>query len=260
MMPLPSAAVIEDERLAALPGVRHGFFTRMGGVSDGIYASLNCGLGSNDDPRWVRENRARVAARMGVSPDRLDGVHQIHSADVVDAVAGRGQRPKADAIVSSTPGLAVGVLTADCGPILFADAKAGVVAAAHSGWGGSLKDIGSAVVAAMERHGARRNNIVAVLGPTISQPNYEVGPGFPDRFLADDPDAARFFEPGARGDHFQFDLPGFIIARLQRAGIDARWCGLCTYGDETRFFSYRRTTHRGEPDYGRQMSAIVLEG
>ena len=257
-MTLPPDAVIEDEGLAALSGIRHGFFTRRGGVSEGIYESLNTGLGSDDRRDRVRQNRARIATHLLVTPERLDGVHQVHSATVVDAEADRTERPKADAIVSSTPGLAVSVLTADCGPILFADPHAGVVAAAHSGWGGTLQNIGAAVVAAMERHGAQRQDIRAVLGPTISQANYEVGPEFPHRFTQDDPDAQRFFKAAERPGHFLFDLPGFLVSRLERTGIDVRWCGLCTYGDEARFFSYRRTTHRAEPDYGRQMSAIVI--
>ncbi len=251
--------VIEDARLA-LPGIRHGFFTRAGGVSSGIYASLNCGVGSNDERALVLENRARVAAAIGAAPDKLAAPHQVHGIDavVVDEVWAPGAGPKADALVTNRPGIALGVGSADCGPILFADAEAGVIGAAHSGWRGALAGVGAACVTAMERLGARRDSIVAVLGPTISQANYEVGADVRDRFIADHPGNARFFAPSPRPGHFLFDLPGAIVARLNATGVAASSVGLCTYADPERFFSYRRTTHRGEADYGRLLSVIML--
>lgn len=241
-------------------GVAHGFFSRSGGVSRGIYRGLNVGRGSKDDPGSVEENRRRVAAYFGAGPDRLASLHQVHSADVVTVSAPHvGARPQADGIVTSTPGLIVCVLTADCGPVLFADANAGVVAAAHAGWKGALTGILEETIAAMEAAGARRSNIAAVLGPTISQENYEVGPEFLDRFVEADADNTRWFRPSVQSGHAMFDLDGYIVDRLQRAGVAAHSLKICTYADEERFFSYRRTTHRGEADYGRQISAIMLE-
>lgn len=248
--------------LARLPGVRHAFFTRSGGVSGGVYASLNAGVGSNDDPAHVAQNRTRMAAAMGVAPECFLTCYQIHSPDVVVAAApfAASARPRADAIVTDRPGLAVGVSTADCGPVLFADAVAGVVGAAHAGWRGALGGVTDAAIAAMEKLGAVRGRIVAALGPMIRQNNYETGADLRDRFLAADSANARFFADAAREGHFMFDLAGYVAARLAGAGIgtidDVR---VCTYGDEDRFFSYRRMTHRGEPDYGRHVNAIVLE-
>jgi len=251
---------IESPDLAAEPGLRHAFFTREGGVSSGIYASLNGGVGSNDDPAAVAENRARMAAHLQVAPDRLVSLHQVHSADV-EVVGGpwQGERPKADAMVSVARGLALCVASADCGPLLFADGEAGVIGAAHAGWKGAFGGVFAATVTAMERLGARRERIVAVLGPTISAASYEVGPEFVERFKSGNPTYARFFTASERAAHAMFDLPAFIGHRAQEAGI-GRFLdlGLCTYGDERRFFSYRRATHRGEPDYGRLISAIVL--
>jgi YfiH family protein len=243
-----------------MPGVRHGFFTREGGVSSGIYASLNCGVGSNDDRALVLENRARVTAAVGAPAEKLATPYQVHgtTAVAVTEVWAPGEGPKADAVVTNVPGVVLGVGSADCGPILLADGEAGVIGAAHSGWRGALAGIGESVIAAMEKLGAERRRMVAVLGPTISQPNYEVGAEVREQFVAADPDYARFFIPSAREAHFQFDLPGVIVARLTAAGIAATSVGLCTYADETRFFSFRRTTHRGEPDYGRQLSVIML--
>lgn len=245
--------------LAGLAGIRHGFFTRSGGVSGDIYATLNCGLGSRDDPAAVAENRARAARALGVDTDALATPHQVHSPAVVVADRawpdGAGA-PRADALVTARAGLAVGVATADCAPILFAAPDARVIAAAHAGWRGALAGIVAETVAAMERLGARRGAIRAAIGPTISQAAYEVGPEFRDRFLAADPAHARFF---AAGDRPHFDLPGFLLARLRETGIDdAVDLGLCTYADETRWFSYRRATHHGEQDYGRLLAAIVL--
>ncbi len=242
-----------------LAGTRHGFFGRRGGASSGIYAGLNCGPGSSDQREMVTVNRARVAAALDVTPDRLLSLHQVHSTDVV--VAGPGgwtERPRADAAVTDVPGLAIGVLTADCAPVLFRDAEAGVIGAAHAGWKGALDGVLEATLAAMERLGARKSAIQAAVGPTISQRAYEVGPEFFDRFRDEDPDYTRFFAPG-EGDRMRFDLPGFVLHRLREAGVaDAGWIGACTYSDPARFFSYRRSTHAGEPDYGRLISAIRL--
>jgi polyphenol oxidase len=251
---------IQAPALASHSGIRHAFFTRQGGVSDGIYASLNGGIGSSDEPAKVQENRRRMAAALGAKHDALISVYQVHSPDAV-IVEGpwRGERPKADAMVTATPGLALGITTADCGPVLFADAEARVIGAAHAGWRGAVTGVLESTIAAMERLGARRATIVAVLGPTISQKAYEVGPDFIKRFAEEAPGHERFFMETERPDHAMFDLPGFIGARLEAAGIEAFTnLGLCTYSDEERFFSYRRTTHRKEPDYGRLISAITL--
>jgi YfiH family protein len=241
--------------------IRHAFFTREGGVSEGIYQSLNGGIGSNDAPDRVKENRARMAAALGVAPTHLVSCYQIHSPNVIVAEQPwtRETAPRADAIVTKTPGLAIGVSTADCGPVLFADAQARVVGAAHAGWKGAFTGVLEATIAAMENLGARRGEISAAIGPLIRQPNYEVGAEFMDRFTAADAANVQFFKPVSRDDHAMFDLPGYIKARLERAEIksveDLR---LCTYAEPARFFSYRRTTHRGEPDYGRHVNAIAL--
>ncbi|MFN3546481.1 MAG: peptidoglycan editing factor PgeF [Mesorhizobium sp.] len=240
-------------------GVRHGFFTRQGGVSTGVYGGLNVGLGSHDERAAVLENRARVAAHLGVTPDRLCTPHQIHSPRAVTVTAPWAERPEADAVVTDRPGLALGVLAADCGPVLFADARAGVVGAAHAGWKGALEGVLEATIEAMTALGADPARIVAVLGPSISQENYEVGPEFVARFVAANADNQRWFAPSARPGHALFDLNGYTVDRLLRAGVTASHLGHCTYADEERFYSYRRKTHRAEPDYGRQISAIVLE-
>jgi polyphenol oxidase len=253
--------VIEAATLA-LPGIRHGFFTREGGVSAGLYASLNGGLGSHDDAANVAENRARMAAALDVEPHCLLTAHQIHSPDVLVAekTFQPNARPRADAIVTCTPGLAVGVTSADCGPILLADAEARVIGAAHAGWRGALAGVAEATVAAMERLGAERRRLRAALGPMIRQDHYEVGPDLMARFAAEDEESARFFRPAPREGHALFDLPGYIAERLTRAGIrQIEDLGLCTYADAGRFFSYRRSTHRAEADYGRHINAIVLE-
>ncbi|MFS8035396.1 peptidoglycan editing factor PgeF [Xanthobacter sp. AM11] len=252
---------IEAPSLAALPGIRHAFFTRRGGVSQGIYASLNGGTGSADDPAAVAQNRARMAAALGVAPEGFLACWQVHSADAVVATVPwtRADAPKADAVVTRTPGIAAAVSIADCGPILLADAGARVVAAAHSGWKGALGGIVAATVARMEAQGARRGDIRAVIGPLIRQHSYEVGEDFVARFLAEDKAFARFFAPADRSHHALFDLPGFIRLRLEQAGIGhVEDLGLDTYADEERFFSFRRTTHRKEADYGRLMAAIAL--
>jgi YfiH family protein len=258
---LKSRMYVQASSLSALPGVRHAFFTREGGVSQGIYASLNGGLGSRDAPENVHENRARMATAVGVAADHFVSAYQIHSPDVIvaDAPWTRESAPRADAIVTRTPGLAIGASTADCGPILFADAHARVIGAAHAGWKGALGGILEATIEAMERLGGARERIVAALGPLIRQPNYEVGPEFLTRFTKADPDNAGFFRPSQRADHALFDLGGYIVRRLQRAGIaELEDLGLCTYADPQRFFSYRRSTHRREPDYGRHINAIAL--
>jgi YfiH family protein len=244
----------------ALPGIHHGFFTREGGVSSGIYASLNCGIGSKDDRGLVLENRARATAALGAPQEKLATPYQVHGIAVVNVSTpwAAGEGPKADGLVTTVPGVVLGVGSADCGPILFADPEAGVIGAAHSGWRGALAGVGTATVAAMEKLGASRKRIVAVLGPTISQPNYEVGAEVRDAFVGPDPSAERFFAPSPREGHYLFDLPGVIVAGLLKSGIAASSLGLCTYADEARFFSYRRTTHRGEDDYGRLLSAISL--
>ncbi|KQP50417.1 peptidoglycan editing factor PgeF [Methylobacterium sp. Leaf108] len=243
------------------PAIRHAFFTRRGGVSEGLYASLNGGLGSSDHAGRVAENRRRMCAALGVAETALASLYQIHSAEVVvlTQAPALAERPKADAMVSVVPGLALGIATADCGPILFADTRNGVVGAAHAGWKGALGGVVAATVAAMEALGAERGSIVAVLGPTIHQPSYEVGTDLRDRFEDAVPGAARFFAPGDRPGHAQFDLPGFVLWRLEQEEIGRHASlGLCTYVDAERFYSYRRTTHRQEADYGRLISAIAL--
>jgi YfiH family protein len=253
--------MLQARSLAEFARVRHAFFTRRGGVSQGVYASLNGGVGSDDAPAKVGENRARMAAALGVAPEHLLTPYQIHSPDVVVAeeLWPREARPRADAVVTRRPGLAIGVSTADCGPLLLADAQAGVIGAAHAGWRGALDGVIEAAIDAMERQGAKRARIAAALGPTIRQPNYEVGPEFVERFLAADGTNARFFAPAQRAGHAMFDLPGYIAARVRRARIvNFEDLGLCTFAEPDRFFSYRRATRRGEPDYGRHINAIAL--
>ncbi|RWA57891.1 peptidoglycan editing factor PgeF [Mesorhizobium sp.] len=241
-------------------GIRHGYFTRIGGVSAGIYRGLNIGTGSNDDQERVAENRRRVADWMGVPASHLLTAHQVHSPDVVIAREPfAGPRPQADAIVTDRPGIAVGASTADCGPVLFADAEARVVGAAHAGWKGAFAGVLENTVAAMESLGARRERIVAVLGPSIGPENYEVGPEFVARFVDADAGNVRYFAPSAKPGHAMFDLNLYTVDRLRKAGVTAEGLGRCTYTEEDLFYSYRRTTHRKEADYGRQVSAIVLE-
>jgi YfiH family protein len=253
--------MLQAASLSGLAGVRHAFFTRDGGVSRGIYESLNGGVGSKDARDHVDENRARMARALGVAPDRLLTPYQIHSPEVVVAEHPwtAEARPRADAVVTRVPGLAIGVSTADCGPLLFADAQAGVIGAAHAGWRGAAGGVIEATVAAMEKLGADRTRIVAALGPTIRQPNYEVGPEFVDRLLADDEANARFFAPSRREGHAMFDLPDYIGHRARYAGlVNFEDLERCTYAEPERFFSYRRATHQGEPDYGRHINAIAL--
>jgi hypothetical protein len=246
--------------LSALPGIRHGFFGRAGGVSDGIYASLNCGLGSNDVRAAVTENRARVARHLGGRAPLVVTLHQHHSGDalVVDD-APTAPLPKADAVVTRTPGLVVGALAADCAPVLLADADAGIVAAAHAGWRGAVGGVLEAAIAAMERIGARRDRIHAAVGPCINQDAYEVGPEFEAQVLALDPTNGRFFRRLAAGGRPHFDLPGYVEARLGGSGIASVVRQTpCTHRNESEFFSYRGSRRLGQPDYGRQISAIVV--
>lgn len=253
---IESAPALRSGLLAAIPGVRHAFFTRAGGVSTGIYGSLNAGLGSADDRAAVAENRRRMAAALGGSA--LLSCYQIHSADTVVATGPFAEPPRADAIVTATPGLAVAALVADCCPVLLADADARVVGAAHAGWKGALSGILESALAAMQKLGARAERTVAVLGPCIRQPSYEVGDEFMRTFTAAAAENRRFFATGPGGKP-HFDLAGYVAARLERAGVAAiDDLGLDTYADADRFYSYRRATHRGEPDYGRLAAAIVL--
>ncbi len=241
-----------------LSPIRHGFFTRKGGASSGIFEGLNCGPGSSDLDEVVSINRTRVADAMGVAADHLLTINQIHSDIALPVTAPFSDRPKADALVTATPGLAIAVLTADCQPVLFTDHEAGVIGAAHAGWRGARDGILESTIAAMEALGADRERIHAVIGPTISQSAYEVGPEFLESFLDDDPANGRFFAQG-EGDRVLFDLPAYGLARLRKAGVGkAEWTRHCTYRDAGRFFSYRRTTHLGEADYGRLISVIRL--
>ena len=254
--------MLQAALIAALPGIRHAYFTRNGGTSQGVYDSLNGGVGSNDAPERVAENRARMALALGVAPDRFLTPYQIHSPDVVVAEEpwDADSRPRADAVVTRVPGLAIGVSTADCGPLLFADSEARVIGAAHAGWRGAFTGIIEATIAAMEKLGASRDNISIALGPTIRQANYEVGPEFIARFLAADIDNTRFFADGQRPGHHLFDLTGYIASRVEQAGIvNFEDIELCTYAEPERFFSFRRATHRNEADYGRHINAIAME-
>jgi purine-nucleoside/S-methyl-5'-thioadenosine phosphorylase / adenosine deaminase len=258
-----ASPTLHARSLGSLAGIRHAFFTRHGGVSEGIYASLNGGVGSNDVPSRVAENRARMATAVGVAADHLITAYQIHSPDVVTAERpwDPSARPRADALVTKVPGLAIGISTADCGPILLADATAGVVGATHAGWRGAFTGVAEATINAMEKCGADRSRIIAALGPMIRQANYEVGPEFVERFKAADEANVRYFKPAGRDGHALFDLPGYIAARLAAAGIrHIEDLGHCTYADPDSFFSYRRSVHRAEPDYGRHINAIALCG
>lgn len=241
-----------------LSPMRHGFFTRRGGASSGIFHGLNCGPGSSDQAEVVALNRSRVAQAMQVDPQELVTVHQVHSPDVIVVDGPLGDKPKADAMVTATPGVALAILTADCQPVLFADPEAGVIGAAHAGWKGALGGVLEATLDAMESLGAQRSNVRAVIGPSISQRAYEVGPEFLDDFLMDAPENARFFANG-EGDRFHFDLPSYGLQKLRQAGVgDAEWTRHCTYSDPDRFYSYRRSTHQKEADYGRLISTIRL--
>ncbi len=253
--------MIETDALR-LDGLTHGFFTREGGHSSGLFSSLNCGMGSGDDREAVLKNRATAAARLGVSPECLLSSWQVHSAEaaVVTGPWPCEERPRVDGLVTRTPGVALGVLTADCGPVLFADAQAGVIGAAHAGWKGALTGVTTRTLEVMEALGAERARITAVIGPTISQAAYEVGPEFPARFTEADPANARYFAPSSRPGHALFDLPLYLADRLRAEGVGLVVnLSLCTFSDEQRFFSYRRATHRHQKDYGRLISAIALK-
>jgi YfiH family protein len=245
----------------ARPGIAHGFFTREGGVSDGLYASLNCGFGSGDAPENVAENRARAMQRLAVAPEALVTCYQVHSPTVVEVETPwrREEAPRADAMVTARRGLALGILTADCAPVLFADAEAGVVGAAHAGWRGAIGGVCEATLAAMAKHGARPERVVAAIGPSIAQASYEVGPEFPAPFLAEASANADFFIASPRDGHFLFDLGGYLERKLRGLGLGAvDRAPHDTAADEARFFSWRRTWLRGEKDYGRELSAIAL--
>jgi polyphenol oxidase len=256
-----SAAPFLTAESLGIPGVTHGFFTRLGGISQGVYASLNGGVGSRDAPEAVSENRARIAAALGAAPERLAVPYQIHSPDAVAITEPwpPGARPRCDALVTATPGLALGVTGADCGMILFADKRARVIGAAHAGWKGALGGVVEATVTAMEGLGATRGEIVAALGPCIGPRSYEVGPEFVATFETAGDDTVRYFSPSRRDGHSMFNLNAYIAERAARAGVGRfEDLGLDTYSDERRFFSYRRATHRKEPDYGRLLSVIVM--
>lgn len=246
--------ILTSDSLAPL---RHGFFTRKGGASSGIFSGLNCGQGSSDQTEAVLTNRVRVAQAMQVEPDHLVSVHQCHSADVVVVDSPLNEKPKADAMVTATPGLALGILTADCQPVLFSDPYACVIGAAHAGWGGAVGGVLENTIDAMVTLGATRENIKAVVGPCISQVAYEVGPEYFERFYDEDPENARFFTNG-EGDKMQFDLPSYGLHRLRSAGVQAEWTRHCTYSDPARFYSYRRSVHQSEADYGRLIATIRL--
>ena len=244
-------------RAVSLGGLSHGFLGRRGGVSTGAVAGLNVGSGSKDDPAAIAENKALAIAAI-LPGAALATVHQVHSAEAVtcDGAWPMDQRPRADALVTDRRGLLLGILTADCAPVLLADTEAGVIGAAHAGWRGALDGITDSAIAAMERLGARRDHIHAAVGPCIAQASYEVDQPFRDRFLADDPANARFFTSGSKP---HFDLEAYVVHRLIAAGIEeVEALDLDTYADPGRFYSYRRATHRGEDDYGRQLSAIAL--
>ncbi len=241
-----------------LTGTQHGFFTRKGGASSGIFSGLNCGFGSSDQREIVAINRSRVAQAMDLPNDALLTIHQTHSADVAIITDSEQDIGPGDGMVTNQPGIALGILTADCQPVLFSDPQAGVIGAAHAGWRGALDGVLEATLDAMETLGAKRANIRAAIGPTISQRAYEVGPEFLDDFMVEDMDNTRFFTNG-QGDRYMFDLPSYGLHRLQQAGVgEAEWIRHCTYSDPDRFFSYRRTTHAKEADYGRLMSVIRL--
>jgi purine-nucleoside/S-methyl-5'-thioadenosine phosphorylase / adenosine deaminase len=253
--------MIQAETLKDCPRVRHGFFTRQGGVSAGLYASLNCGYGSSDQPANVTENRRRALARIGLPAEALATTYQVHSADVVEVTKPwpLDARPRVDAMVTTRPGIALGIGTADCAPVLLADPAAGVIGAAHAGWRGAVNGVVEAVVGAMVERGADPARMRAAVGPCIAQASYEVGPEFPAPFLQQDPENRRFFVPSKRASHFMFDLPGYVVSRLRRLGIsEAMAVAHDTCAEADMFFSYRRTTLAGEKDYGRGLSVIAL--
>ncbi len=253
--------MVEAQTLTQIPGIRHGFFERKNGASQGLYTSLNCGLGSDDDRQTVLKNRATVAARLNLAPAQLLTAYQHHSPDVITVTEPWDitEPPKADGMVTNVSNIGLGLLTADCAPVLFADTNSRVIGAAHAGWRGAVAGITDNIITAMENLGSQRSAIVAVIGPTISQRAYEVGPEFIENFLEQDASHQQFFMPSSREKHCMFDLPGYLIQRLERANISAAsWVEKCTYAHEDQFFSYRRATHSREEDYGRQISVITL--
>ena len=254
--------MIRATTLADLSGVQHRFFTRQGGVSAGLYSSLNCGYGSGDDPENVRENRRRVAASFERRAEDLLTVHQFHSTDVLTVADQRWSSPgapRADALVTDRPGVVLGVLAADCAPVLLADPQARVIGAAHAGWKGALTGVVEATINAMEKLGARRERLSAAIGPCIGRDSYEVGPEFPAPFLKRDEADAAFFRAAPRTGHFLFDLAGYLARRIAKAGVAVEATGHDTLTGDADFFSYRRNTLRGVRDYGRGLSAIALE-
>lgn len=256
-----SPNALQDEALASRKGVRHGFFTKQGGVSEGLYASLNIGYGSNDDKSSVMENRARAMDTLNLPETALTTVYQVHGNTVATATAPwqHADAPKADGLVTDRPGIALGIATADCAPVLFADSEAGVIGACHAGWKGAHGGVTDTTIEAMEALGAKRDRITATVGPCIAQPSYEVGAEFRDAFLDLNATYDRFFAPGVSTEKSQFDLPGFVTSKLTDAGVgEAQWIGRDTKAEEDLFFSYRRATLKGENDYGRLLSAIVL--
>ncbi|CAK0766007.1 polyphenol oxidase [Azospirillaceae bacterium] len=260
--PKTSLSMIASDVFQSYSFLRHGFFTRQGGVSEGLHASLNVGYGSQDKPEHVTINRARAMAQLGLSADRLTTVYQIHSATpvTVERPWTWSEAPKADALVTATPGIALGILTADCAPVLLADPEARVIGAAHAGWRGAQSGVISATIQAMVCLGARVERMAAAIGPCIGQSSYEVGPEFPAPFLAETPENQLFFTPAGRAGHFLFDLGGYVARKLQESGIvTVQRCPFDTAVEETLFFSYRRSTLRKEPDYGRMLSSIALE-
>ncbi len=253
--------MVEAQALSQIPDIRHGFFDRSGGTSHGLYSSLNCGLGSGDDKDIVLNNRATVAAHLKLAPPQLITTYQHHSADVITVTNpwSIADAPMADGMVTNVSNIGLGLLTADCAPVLFADTKSRVIGAAHAGWRGAVAGVTDNIITAMENLGSRRSEIIAVIGPAISQGAYEVGPEFIENFLEQDPAHRQFFTASTREKHFMFDLPGYLTQRLERANISAVNCvEKCTYAHEDQFFSYRRATHRNEDDYGRQISVITL--
>jgi len=256
-------APLEAPALSAAKGIVHGFFGNRGGISTGIYSSLNCGPGSNDRPEDIDQNRARVMAALELPPQALRTLYQVHGRTVVrvDGTEPSDFRPQADAMVTAARGVALGILTADCVPVLFADPVAGVIGAAHAGWQGALAGVTDAILIEMEQLGAQPRQVIAALGPAISAESYEVGPDFPAPFLSNDRTAESFFRPSAQPGHHLFDLPGYIEERLKRAEIGyierLNWD---TYSNADKFFSFRRATHLGEPDYGRELSVIAFPG
>ncbi|OPB29941.1 peptidoglycan editing factor PgeF [Bartonella sp. WD12.1] len=260
MKPVLKPILAKDLFALHKDGIKHGFFTRQGGVSQNLYHSLNVGQGSNDHLKHIMQNRTLIANYFDIDIKNLITVNQVHSCDVVVIdQAFTGERPKADAIVTSTKGLAIGILTADCGPVLFADPHAGVIGAAHAGWRGSLNGILEKTILAMEEQGAKRQSITAVLGPCIGPTHYEVTNEFYNQFMNRNNQFQKYFLKTDKTNRFRFNLWAFIINQLEQAGLNASCLKLCTYQDEQRFFSYRRATHRNESDYGRQISALMLE-